>query len=171
MQRVVVDREGLAAEFLAQLQLEGRQVVTRLRADQYEAEGSFEQVGPWQPWRYNRSGQMICEGAAARFALKRPDDTLPPLQVEVALIRDWRKLLVVEQAAEAADIQDWQADLAPQHQRFWEEEWQALPAPPAPTTPKLIPVITTGHGMEAVELAHTYFRDAGTARKMPFATG
>jgi len=158
MQRVVVDREGMAAEFLAQLKLEGRQVVTLLRADQYEAEGSFEQIGEWQPWRYNRHGQMICEVATARFALKRPDDALPPLQVEVALIRDWRKLLVVEQAAEAADIQDWQADLAPQYQRFWEEEWQALPAPPAPTTPKLIPVITTGHGMGAVELAHTYFR-------------
>src|SRR5438128_11103228 len=34
MQRVVVDREGMAAEFLAQLKLEGRQVVTLLRADQ-----------------------------------------------------------------------------------------------------------------------------------------
>ena len=157
MQRVVVDREGMAAEFLAQLQLEGRQVLTLLRSDQYEAEGSFEQVGQWQPWRYNRSGQVICEVAAARFALKRPDDVLPPLEVEVALIRDWRKLLVVEQADEAGAVQDWQADLAPQHQRFWEEGWQALPAPPAPTTPKLIPVITTGHGMDAVELAQTYF--------------
>ncbi len=158
MQRVVVDREGMAAEFLAQLQLEGRQVVTLLRSDQYEAEGSFEQVGPWQPWRYNRSGQVICEVAAARFALKRPDDALPPLEVEVALIRDWRKLLVVEQADEAGDVQDWQADLTPQHQRFWEDGWQALPAPSAPTTPKLIPVITTGHGMDAVELAQTYFQ-------------
>src|SRR6266699_5509405 len=74
MQRVVVDREGMAAEFLAQLKLEGRQVVTLLRADQYEAEQSFEQVGAWQPWRYNRHGQVICEVAAARFALKRPDD-------------------------------------------------------------------------------------------------
>jgi hypothetical protein len=157
MQRVVVDREGMAAEFLAQLKLEGRQVVTLLRADQYEAEGSFEQVEEWQPWRYNRSGQVICEVAAARFALRRPDDTLPPLQVEVALIRDWRRLLVVEQTDETADDQDWQADLAPQQQRFWEEGWQALPAPPAPTTPKLIPVITTGHGMDAVELAQTYF--------------
>jgi hypothetical protein len=154
MRWVVVDREGMAAEFLAQLKLEGRQVVTVLRSDQYEAEQSFEQVGPWQPWRYNRAGQVICEVAAARFALKRPDDATPPLEVEVALIRDWRKLLVVEQA----DVQDWQADLAPQQQRFWEEGWQALPAPPAHTTPKLIPVITTGHGMEAVELAHTYFR-------------
>jgi hypothetical protein len=158
MQRVVVDREGMAADFLAQLKLEGRQVVTLLRADQYEAEQSFEQVGAWQPWRYNRHGQVICEVATARFALKRPDDALPLLQVEVALIRDWRKLLVVEQADETAGVQDWQADLAPQHQRFWEEAWQAVPAPPAPTTPKLIPVITTGHGMEAVELAQTYFR-------------
>jgi hypothetical protein len=154
MRRVVVDREGMAAEFLAHLKLEGRQVVTLLRADQYEAEQSFEQVGPWQPWRYNRQGQMICEVAAARFALKRPDDATPPLEVEVALIRDWRKLLVVEQT----DVQDWQADLAPQQQRFWEDGWQALPAPPAPTTPKLIPVITTGHGMDAVELAQTYFQ-------------
>ena len=54
-------------------------------------------------------------------------------------------------------VQNWQADLAPQHQHFWEEGWQALPAPPAPTTPKLIPVITTGQGMGAVELAQTYF--------------
>jgi hypothetical protein len=154
MRRVVVDREGMAAEFLAQLKLEGRQVVTLLRSDQYEAEQSFEQVGPWQPWRSNRHGQVICEVAAARFALKRPDDVLPPLEVEVALIRDWRKLLVVEQA----DDQDWQADLAPQQQRFWEEGWQALPAPPAPTTPKLIPVITTGRSMDAVELAQTYFQ-------------
>ena len=158
MQRVVVDREGMAADFLAQLQLEGRQVVTLLRADQYEAEQSFEQVGEWQPWRYNRQGQVICEVATARFALKRPDNALPPLQVEVALIRDWRKLRVVEQADETAAVQDWQADLAPQQQRFWEEGWQALPAPPAPTTPKLIPVITTGQGMGALELAQTYFR-------------
>jgi hypothetical protein len=158
MQRVVVDREGMAADFLAQLQFEGRQVVTLLRADQYEAEGSFEQVGEWQPWRYNRHGQMICEVAAARFALRRPDHASPPVEVEVALIRDWRKLLVVEQANQPAEVQDWQADLPDHHRCFWEEGWQALPAPPAPTSPKLIPVITTGQGMAAVDLAHTYFR-------------
>ena len=157
LQRIVVDREGMAAEFLAHLQQEGRQVVTLLRSDQYEAEQSFEQVGAWQPWRSNRHGQVICEVAAARFALKRPDDATAPLEVEAALIRDWRKLLVVEQAEEATDVQDWQADLDPQHQRFWEEGWQALPAPPAPRTPKLLAVITTGHGMDAVALAQTYF--------------
>jgi hypothetical protein len=157
MQRVVVDREGMAAEFLAQLTLEGRQVVTLLKADQYENEQSFQQVGDWQPWRFNRQGQVICEIAAARFALKRPDDA-PALEVKVALIRDWRELLVVERVAEATEVQNWQADLPPQQQRFWEEGWQALPAPPVPTTPKLIPVITTKPGMEAMELAHTYFR-------------
>jgi len=158
MQRVVVDREGMAAAFLAQLTLEGRQIVTLLKADQYKDEQSFQQVGEWQPWRFNRHGQMICEVAAAHFALKRPDEGTSPLEVEVALIRDWRKFLVVEEAGEATDVQDWQADLAPQQQRFWEKGWQALPIPPAPTTPKLIPVITTKPGMEAMELAQMYFR-------------
>jgi hypothetical protein len=67
-QRVVVDREGMAAAFLAHLHQEGRQVVTLLRAAHYEGEASFEQVGQWQPWRYNRHGQLICEVASARFA-------------------------------------------------------------------------------------------------------
>ena len=158
VKQVVVDREGMAAEFLAQLHQEGRQVVTLLRSDQYEGEGSFAQVGAWQPWRSNRAGQVICEVASARFTLPRPNALDPPVQVEVALIRDWRKRLLVEQADEAVAVQNWLADLAPQHQRFWEEGWQALPAPPAPTTPKLIPVITTGHGMDTVELAQTYFQ-------------
>jgi hypothetical protein len=39
---------------------------------------------------------------------------------------------------------------------LWEEGWKAVPTPAPPTTPKLIPVITTGQGMEAVELAQTY---------------
>jgi len=158
VKRVVVDREGMAAEFLAQLHQEGRQVVTVLRSDQYEGEGSFEQVGAWQPWRSNRHGQVICEVTSARFTLPRPNPLDPPVRVEVALIGDWRKRLLVEQADEAVAVQNWQADLAPQHQRFWEEGWQAFPAPPAPTTPKLIPVIITGHGMDAVELAQTYFQ-------------
>src|SRR3989441_9571475 len=58
VQWVVVDREGVAVEFLAQQKLEGRQVVTLLRSDQYETESSFEQGGEWQPWRYNRHGQV-----------------------------------------------------------------------------------------------------------------
>jgi hypothetical protein len=156
VQRVVVDREGMAAEFLAQQKLEGRQVVTLLRADQYEGEDSFEQVGEWQPWRYNRHGQVICEVASARFTLSRPNPSDPPLEVEVALIRDWRKLLPTEPEASAAD-NDWKTDLAPHQVQFWEEGWQAVPAPPVPRKPKLIPVISTGPKRDAVELAQTYF--------------
>ena len=154
---VVVDREGMAAEFLARLYQAGRQVVTLLRSDQYEGEGSFEQVGAWRPWRYNRHGQLICEVASARFALPRPDPLDAPVEVEVALIRDWRKLVPGE-GADAIAPEDWRADLAEGQREFWEEDWQAVPAPAAPTTPKLLAVITTGHGMDAVELAHTYFR-------------
>lgn len=109
----MVDREGMAAEFLAQLQQEGRQVITLLRSDPYEDERSFEQVGAWHPWRCNRQGQVICEVAAARFALQRPDPADPALEVEVALIRDWRKLVPVE-VSDADD--DWSADL-PEGQR------------------------------------------------------
>src|SRR6266480_5688402 len=111
MQRVVVDREGMAAEFLAQLQQEGRQVVTLLRSDQYKGEASFEQVGEWQPWRYNQRGQLICEVASARFTLPRPNPLDPSVEVEVALIRDWRKLVLCEGPDEIAD-RDWRADLA-----------------------------------------------------------
>ena len=156
VQRVVVDREGMAAEFLAQQKLAGRQVVTLLRADQYESERSFDQVGEWQPWRYNRAGQVICEVASARFALPRPNPSDPPVEVEVALIRDWRKLLPAEPVDEAAD-NDWKADLAPHQAQFWEEGWQAVPAPPVPRHPKLIPVISTGPKGDAVELVQTYF--------------
>ena len=127
-----------------------------MRADQYESERSFDQVGEWQPWRYNRHGQLICEVAAARFTVLRPNPLDPPVEVEVALIRDCRRLLPVALASTAAD-DDWQADLAPHQMQFWQEGWQAVSAPPALRTPKLIPVITTGQGMGAVELAQTYF--------------
>jgi len=156
VQRVVIDREGMAAEFLAQQKLAGRQVVTLLRSDQYESERSFDEVGEWQPWRYNPDGQVICEVASARFALPRPNPTDPPVEVEVALIRDWRKLLPTEPVDKAADT-DWKADLAPHQAQFWEEGWQAMPAAPVPRKPKLIPVISTGPKGDAAELAQTYF--------------
>ncbi len=44
VERVVVDREGMAAEFLAALASEGRTVVTVLRTDQYSGLESFSEV-------------------------------------------------------------------------------------------------------------------------------
>lgn len=45
LERIVVDREGMAAEFLAQLTREGRTLVTVLRTDQYTGVESFREVG------------------------------------------------------------------------------------------------------------------------------
>jgi hypothetical protein len=101
---------------------------------------------------------MVCEVASARFTLSRRDPADPAIEVEVALIRDWRKLLPVEESDETTNDRNWLADLDTGQTPFWEEGWQALPAPAAQTTPKLIPVITTGRGMEAMVLAQTYFR-------------
>jgi len=153
---LVVDREGMAAEFLFQLHSQGRRVVTLLRSNQYKDEGSFTEVGEWLPWRLDREGSVVCEVAAARFELARPTHPGQSLAVQVALIRDWRKLIVCEAAM--GEGEQWKADLAPDQQQFWEPEWQATPAPSAPTRPKLIPVVTTAAEADAVELAHTYFR-------------
>src|SRR5256712_11707419 len=60
--------------------------------------------------------------------------------------------------AEREEDEHCQADVAPDKQQFWEPEWQATPALPAPTRPKLIPVVTTAAEANAVELARTYFR-------------
>ncbi len=154
---LVVDREGMAAEFLFQLHAEGRRVVTLLRSNQYKDEGSFTEVGEWLPWRLNRAGKVVCEVATARFQLPRPTQPDQPLTVRVALIRDLRKLIGGFAATEAETDEGgrWKADLAPEQQQFWEPEWQATPAP---TRPKLIPVVTTAREANAVELAQTYFR-------------
>src|SRR5260370_35232754 len=57
---LVVDREGMAAEFLCQLHAEGRRVITLLKVNQYEDEGSFTEVGEWLPWRSDRFGTVVC---------------------------------------------------------------------------------------------------------------
>jgi len=156
LDRLVVDREGMAAEFLFQLRAEGRRIVTRLRRNQDADEGSFTEIGEWLPWRLDGSGQGVCEVAAVRFQLPRPTQPDQPLAVRVALIRDWRTLIGSEAAT--GEGGQWKADVAPDHQQFWEPEWKATPAPAAATRPKLIPVVTTAVQADALELAHTYFR-------------
>jgi hypothetical protein len=129
---LVVDREGMAAEFLFQLHAEGREVVTLLKVNQYEDEGSFTEVGEWLPWRSDREGSVVCEVAAARFQLARPTQPDQPLALQVALIRDWRKRIVCEVGTDEGE--QWQADVAPDQQQFWEPEWQATPGHQSPTT-------------------------------------
>ena len=165
---LVVDREGMAAEFLFQLHTEGRRVITLLRSNQYKNEESFTEVGEWLPWRLDREGSVVCEVAAARFQLPRPSQPDQPLAVRVALIRDWRKRIggFATTDGQTEESERWKADLAPDDQNFWEPAWQATPALPAPTRPKLIPVVTTAAEADAVELAHTYFRRWTRSGKM-----
>src|SRR5260221_10898464 len=106
--------------------------------------------------RLDREGSVVCEVATAQFQLPRPTQPDQPLTVRVALIRDWRKLLGGFAATDESER--WKADLAPEQQQFWEPEWQATPAPPAPTRPKLLPIVTTAEEANALELAQTYFR-------------
>ena len=81
---LVVDREGMAAEFLFQLHTEGRRVITLLRSNQCKNEESFTEVGEWLPWRLDREGAVVCEVAAARFQLPRSTQPDQPLMVRVA---------------------------------------------------------------------------------------
>jgi hypothetical protein len=146
---LVVDREGMAAEFLCQLHREGRRVVTLLKVNQYEDEGSFTEVGEWLPWRSDRQGSVVCEVAVARFHLARPRQPDQPLALRVALMRNWCKRIVCEAGTDEGE--QWQADVAPDQQQFWEPKWQATPAPPAVTRPKLLPVVTTAAAVDAGE--------------------
>lgn len=41
---------------------------------------------------------------------------------------------------------------------WWEEGWQATPAPQPRTTFKLIPIVTTASTVDAVQLAQTYIQ-------------
>src|SRR5207244_8569420 len=69
LERVVVDREGMAAEFLATLASEGRTVVTVLRTDQYSGLESFREVGELVTLRVGSQGRDKGEMDLARFNL------------------------------------------------------------------------------------------------------
>jgi len=45
-----------------------------------------------------------------------------------------------------------------EHWTRWREGWTAQPSPAAPTTAKLVPIVTTAQCADAVELAQTYIR-------------
>jgi hypothetical protein len=64
LKRIVVDREGMAAEFLAALASEGRTVVTVLRTDQYTSLESFCEVGEASPVTNGSTGQGHPRGGA-----------------------------------------------------------------------------------------------------------
>lgn len=152
---LVVDREGMAADFLAQLSTEGRTMTTILKTNQYSGLDSFTNVGPFVPLTVDRHGTVLREAAPAQFLLARPDRDDEPLQLAVALIRDLRRTVSCSPSEEDLP-RAWWADIRHEEVAWWQAGWQATPAPAQPTEPKLIPIVTTAEQVDAVTLAQTY---------------
>ena len=159
VKRIIVDREGMATEFLASLHAEGRTVVTILQTNQYRDLTSFCDVGTFVPLSMDAKGRVTREVAPARIALSREDHPDTPLCLQVALIRDLRRTVPVRpDPEEAAFPSRWDGDLPLDERTWWRDGWQATAAPAKETAAKLIPIVTTQEtpAIYAVELAQTY---------------
>lgn len=111
---MIVDREGMATEFLARLHEEGRSVVTILQANQYRDLSTFSEVGTFVPLSTDARGQVVREVAPARITLPRENQTLAPLSLQVALIRDLRRRVPVPPDPQEAQYSArWDSDLSP----------------------------------------------------------
>jgi hypothetical protein len=157
--RMIVDREGMATEFLASLHAKGRHVVTILQTNQYRDLSSFSEVDAFVPLSTDAHGQVIREVAPARITLPREEHPDEPLCLQVALIRDLRRTVPIRpDREEAAFPSRWDSDLPLEERAWWREGWQATAAPAKETTTKLIPIVTTQEvpTINAVELAQSY---------------
>jgi hypothetical protein len=155
--RLIIDREGMAAEFLAALVAQGRTVVTILHSNQYQGLASFTEVGDFVPLCRDRAGTVTREVASAHFALPLPDHPDQTLKLSVALIRDWRtRVPSVPAKTESPDLERWDADLEGECWLWWKTGWVATPTPAAPTEPKFIPIVITAAACDPVELVQVY---------------
>jgi len=152
---LVVDREAMAAEFLAQLKAQGRTLTTILKTNQYAGLDSFSDVGAFVPLTVDRQGTVLREVAPAQFVLARPEQNNEPLTLAVALIRDLRRTVPCLSSEEELP-RAWWADIKREEVAWWQEGWKATPAPASPTEPKLIPIVTTDEQIDALTLAQTY---------------
>jgi hypothetical protein len=155
LRRLVIDREGMAAEFLAKLAAEGRWVVTILRTEQYRGLESFSDVGPFLPLARDRDGHLLREVAAARFSLALPEQPRQSLSLAVALIRDRRAQVPVSSSEEDRPTYRYPPKDA-QGRGWWMEGWEPTPTPSPPTEPKLVPTVTTAPDADPVALAQLY---------------
>jgi hypothetical protein len=155
--RLIIDREGMASDFLHQLVAQGRTVVTILKSNQYAGLASFTDVGAFVPLCRDRNGQVTREVAPARFALPVPNHPEQTLKLSVALIRDLRRHgPIMDDPAQSKQAERWDADLAGVSGHWWKSDWVATPTCAAPTEPALIPIVTTASLADALELAQTY---------------
>jgi hypothetical protein len=152
---LVVDREAMAADFLAQLHAQGRTMTTILKTNHYGGLDSFTSIGSFVPLTVDHRGMVLREVAPAQFLLARPDRDDEPLRLGVALIRDLRRTVPCSPSEEDLP-RAWWADIRHEEVAWWQQGWQATPAPAMPTEPKLIPIVTTAEQIDAVALAQTY---------------
>jgi hypothetical protein len=108
--QLVVDREAMASDFLAQLRTDGRYMTTILKTNQYVGLASFTQVGSFIPLTVDCKGTILREVAPAQFLLPRPDLQDAPLRLSVALIRDLRRSVPC-QSSEEDWPRSWHADI------------------------------------------------------------
>ena len=155
--RIIVDREGMGAEFLAALVADGRTVITLLRSDQYSGLDSFRDIGAFVPFALASDGTVIREVAQARFALPLPEHPGESLPLTVALMRDLRRMEPAP-SAKQSEPSRWDADLAWPQSDWCDSDWQATPAPAPPPTAKLIAIVATAEAGDAPTLARTYFQ-------------
>lgn len=159
VQHIVVDREGIGAEFLAGLKRAGRTAISILRTDQYAGLDSFSDIGAFVPLRVSKHGEVLREVAPASFTLSLPEQKGQTLQLRVALIRDLRRRVPVPPTKDELEYpKRWDADIPWEERRWWEPGWQATPSPASPTVAKLIPIVSTAETIDAVELAEIYTR-------------
>lgn len=159
VQHIVVDREGIGAEFLAGLKRAGRTAISILRTDQYVGLDSFSEIGTFLPLRVSKHGEVLREVAPASFTLSLPEQKGQTLQLRVALIRDLRRKTPVPLTKDELEYpRRWDADIPWEERRWWEPGWQATPLPAPPTVAKLIPIVSTAETIDAVELAEIYTR-------------
>lgn len=155
LKHLVVDREAMAADFLALIHNEGRVMTTILKTKQYHGLDDFLNVGPFVPLTVDNQGTVLREVAPAQFRLPRPSAQDEPLLLSVALIRDFRKSVPSQPNEEDLPRSCW-ADIRNEEVAWWQEGWQATAAPAQPQEPKLIPIVSTASQIDALQLAKTY---------------
>ncbi len=153
--QLVVDREAMAADFLAQMSMQGRTMTTILKTNQYSGLDSFTDIGAFVPLTVDRHGTVLREVAPAQFLLARPDHNDEPLRLSVALIRDLRRTVGCPPSEEDLP-RAWWADIRHEEIAWWQEGWKPTPTPASPMEPKLIPIVTTAAPIDAVALAQIY---------------
>ena len=147
--KIVVDRECMSASFL-QAWHESFTFITLLKSNQYQGVESFTGVQEFVPWVTDDQGQVLQDMASACFALNVPDQD-DALELSVALIRDYQRPVLL-------DPPDWSqvSSFDRPWANFYDADWQPQPIPAIPTTPKLIPMVSTRPLTDASHLVSLY---------------